>query len=104
MPSSVQDRCLVLFCLSQGSGEILMVPVHSSAINSLVKEGYEGYTAVARLTPALDIRNTHLPVMYGNGSECEPSPNLNQSAWSQRLREYKATREITSSVIIECQD
>ena len=24
----------------------------------------------------------------------EPSPNLNQSDWSQRLKEYKATREI----------
>ena len=104
MPSSVKDRRLALFCLSQGSGEILMVPVHSSAINSLVKEGYEGYIVVARLTPALDVPNTHLPVMYGNGSECEPSPNRNQSAWSQRLREYKATRKITSSVIIECQD
>ena len=27
-------------------------------------------------------------------TECEPSPDLNQSDWSQRLKEYKATREI----------
>ena len=49
---------------------------------------------MARSTAALDIHNTYLPVMYGNDSECEPSPDLNQSDWSQRLKEYKATRGI----------
>ena len=49
---------------------------------------------VARLTTALDIHNTYLPVVYVNDSEHEPSPNLNQNDWSQRLKEYNATREI----------
>lgn len=32
----------------------------------------------------------HIPVMNGNASEHELSPDRSQGAWSQRLREYKS--------------
>lgn len=90
MPISVQDRCFLLFILK------VWVAVDGSSSQLSHKQPAEGriwrIKGGGHISLALDIHNTHPPVVYGNASEHRASPDFSQSTLSQRWKEYKSNQ------------